>query len=147
MKRNTKSGKDKSLRMSKEVTTILMDQKILLESEASDMRNSTFVFPRRDGGKRNPDGWRKNVKEICIRAGIPKSYRPNYCLRDTIASTMLSNGLTLDQVGYMLGHELGSPMMKRYAKFVEGEQQRIVDRADELMKSKFMSEVKLELSG
>jgi hypothetical protein len=60
---------------------------------------------------------------------------------------MLSNGLTLDQVGYMLGHELGSPMMKRYAKFVEGEQQRIVDRADELMKSKFMSEVKLELSG
>jgi hypothetical protein len=47
----------------------------------------------------------------------------------------------------MLGHELGSPMMKRYAKFVEGEQQRIVDRADELMKSKFMSEVKLELSG
>jgi integrase len=130
--------------MSKEVTTILMDQKILLESEASDMRNSTFVFPRRDGGKRNPDGWRKNVKEICIRAGIPKSYRPNYCLRDTIASTMLSNGLTLDQVGYMLGHELGSPMMKRYAKFVEGEQQRIVDRADELMKSKFETKTKVE---
>ena len=140
MKRNTKSGKDKSLRMSKEVTTILMDQKILLESEASDMRNSTFVFPRRDGGKRNPDGWRKNVKEICNRAGIPKSYRPNYCLRDTIASTMLSNGLTLDQVGYMLGHELGSPMMKRYAKFVEGEQQRIVDSANEMMNSKFQSQ-------
>ena len=140
MKRNTKSGKDKSLRMSKEVTTILMDQKILLESEASDMRNSTFVFPRRDGGKRNPDGWRKNVKEICNRAGIPKSYRPNYCLRDTIASTMLSNGLTLDQVGYMLGHELGSPMMKRYAKFVDGEQQRIVDRANEMMNTKFQSQ-------
>jgi len=140
MKRNTKSGKDKSLRMSKEVTTILMDQKILLESEASDMRNSTFVFPRRDGGKRNPDGWRKNVKEICIRAGIPKSYRPNYCLRDTIASTMLSNDLTLDQVGYMLGHEPGSPMMKRYAKFVKGEQQRIVDRTNEMMKNKFQSQ-------
>ena len=140
MKRNTKSGKDKPLRMSKEVSTILMDQRTLLDSEASDMRNSTFVFPRRDGGKRNPDGWRKNVKEICNRAGIPKSYRPNYCLRDTIASTMLSNGLTLDQVGYMLGHELGSPMMKRYAKFVDGEQQRIVDRANEMMNSKFQSQ-------
>jgi hypothetical protein len=57
---------------------------------------------------------------------------------------MLSNGLTLDQVGYMLGHELGSPMMKRYAKFVEGEQQRIVDRADELMKSKFETKTKVE---
>ena len=140
MKRNTKSGKDKPLRMSKEVTTIMIDQRTLLESEASEMRNSAFVFPRRDGGKRNPDGWRKNVKEICIRAGIPKSYRPNYCLRDTIASTMLSNGLTLDQVGYMLGHEPGSPMMKRYAKFVKGEQQRIVDRTNEMMKNKFQSQ-------
>jgi hypothetical protein len=53
---------------------------------------------------------------------------------------MLSNGLTLDQVGYMLGHELGSPMMKRYAKFVDGEQQRIVDRANEMMNSKFQSQ-------
>ena len=139
MKRNTKSGKDKPLRMSKEVTTIMMDQRTLLESEASDMRNSAFVFPRRDGGKRNPDGWRKNVKEICIRAGIPKSYRPNYCLRDTIASTLLSNGSPLDEVGYMLGHEPGSPMMKRYAKFVDGAQQRIVDRADELMQRKLQS--------
>ena len=40
----------------------------------------------------------------------------------------------------MLGHEPGSPMMKRYAKFVEGAQQRIVDRADELMKSKYRSQ-------
>ena len=40
----------------------------------------------------------------------------------------------------MLGHELGSPMMKRYAKFVEGEQQRIVDRANEMMNSKFQSQ-------
>ena len=40
----------------------------------------------------------------------------------------------------MLGHELGSQMMKRYSKFVEGAQQRIVDRADELMKSKFQSQ-------
>ena len=101
MRRNTKSGKDKPLRMSKEVTSILMDQRTLLESEESEMRNSPFVFPRRGGGKRNPDGWRKNVKDICNRAGIPKNYRPNYCLRDTIASTLLSNGSTLDEVGYI----------------------------------------------
>ena len=47
----------------------------------------------------------------------------------------------------MLGHEPGSPMMKRYAKFVEGAQQRIVDRADELMKSKFVFKTQLEKSG
>ena len=39
----------------------------------------------------------------------------------------------------MLGHEPGSPMMKRYAKFVDGAQQRIVDRADELMQRKLQS--------
>ena len=52
---------------------------------------------------------------------------------------MLSNGSPMDEVGYMLGHELGSPMMKRYAKFVDGAQQRIVDRADELMQRKLQS--------
>ena len=112
------------------------------------MGNSAFVFPRRDGGKRNPDGWRKNVKEICIRAGIPKSYRPNYCLRDTIASTLLSNGSTLDEVGYMLGHE---------PRFSNDESLRKIRSrcsttycrscAESLMKSKFETKTKLEHSG
>ena len=65
-------------------------------------------------------------------------------MRDTIASTLLSNGSTLDEVGYILGHEPGSPMMNRYAKFVESAQQRIVDRADELMKNKFVPKTKVE---
>lgn len=142
VKRDTKYG-DKSLRMSETVTTILKEQRDLLDSEPDTMRNSVFVFPRRDGGKREPNGFIKNIKEICKRAGIPESYRPNYCLRDTIASTLLSNGATLDEVGYQLGHEPGSPMMKRYAKFIEGAQQRIVNRADELNKSKLQSKSNL----
>ena len=100
------------------------------------MANSEFVFPRKDGKKREPDSWRKYVKEICNRAGIPKTFRPNYCLRDTIATTMLSNGASLDEVGYQLGHEPGSPMMKRYARFVTEAQQRIVDHSEALLKKK-----------
>jgi integrase len=143
VKRDTKSGKDKPLRMSETVTNILSEQREFLDVESDEMRSSPYVFPRRDGGQRNPDGWRKRVKEICNRAGIPQTYRPNYCLRDTIASTLLSNGATLDEVGYQLGHEPGSPMMRRYAKFIEGAQQRIVNRADELMRGKIKSDPKV----
>ena len=143
VKRDTKSGKDKPLRMSETVTNILSEQREFLDAESDEMRSSPYVFPRRDGGQRNPDGWRKRVKEICNRAGIPETYRPNYCLRDTIASTLLSNGATLDEVGYQLGHEPGSPMIRRYAKFIEGAQQRIVNRADELMRGKIKSDPKV----
>ena len=133
---NTKSGKTVQLRLNTTVKEILDSQKILLQEESPGMANSEFVFPRKDGKKREPDSWRKYVKEICNRAGIPKTFRPNYCLRDTIATTMLSNGASLDEVGYQLGHEPGSPMMKRYARFVTEAQQRIVDHSEALLKKK-----------
>ena len=133
---DTKSGKNSQLRLSKTVTQILESQRTLLDNSPTAMAVSEFVFPRSDGQKREPDSWRKYVKLICNHAGIPKTYRPNYCLRDTIATTMLSNGASLDEVGYQLGHEPGSPMMKRYARFVTEAQQRIVDHSESLLKKK-----------
>ena len=47
---------------------------------------------------------------------------------------MLSEGATLDEVGYQLGHEPGSPMTKRYAKFILDAQQRIVDHSENVLK-------------
>ena len=35
---------------------------------------------------------------------ILKDYRPNYCLRDTIASMLLSNGATSAKVAHQLGN-------------------------------------------
>ena len=133
---NTKSSKTVQLRLSTTVKQILATQKKLLQEEAAGMANSEFVFPRKDGKKREPYSWRKYVKEICNRAGIPKTFRPNYCLRDTIATTMLSNGASLDEIGYQLGHEPGSTMMKRYARFVTEAQQRIVDHSEDVLKKK-----------
>ena len=49
---------------------------------------------------------------------------------------MLSNGASLDEVGYQLGHEPGSTMMKRYARFVTEAQQRIVDHSEDVLKKK-----------
>ena len=133
---NTKSGKTVQLRLSKTVKQILESQKTLLQKEAPGMADSEFVFPRKDGKKREPNSWLKNVREICNSAEIPGTFRPNYCLRDTIATTMLSNGASVDEVGYQLGHEPGSPMMKRYARFVTEAQQRIVDHSEALLKKK-----------
>ena len=133
---NTKSGKTVQLRLSKTVKQILESQKTLLQKEAPGMADSEFVFPRKDGKKREPNSWLKNVREICNSAEIPGTFRPNYCLRDTIATTMLSNGASVDEVGYQLGHEPGSPMMKRYARFMTEAQQRIVDHSEALLKKK-----------
>jgi len=77
---DTKSGKNSQLRLSKTVTQILESQRTLLDNSPTAMAVSEFVFPRSDGKKREPDSWRKFVKEICNRAGIPKTFRPNYCL-------------------------------------------------------------------
>ena len=133
---NTKSGKTVQLRLSKTVKQILESQKTLLQKESPGMADSEFVFPRKDGKKREPNSWLKNVREICNSAEIPGTFRPNYCLRDTIATTMLSNGASVDEVGYQLGHEPGSPMMKRYARYMTEAQQRIVDHSEALLKKK-----------
>ena len=133
---NTKSGKTVQLRLSKTLKQILESQKTLLQKESPGMADSVFVFPRKDGKKREPNSWLKNVREICNSAAIPEPFRPNYCLRDTIATTMLSNGASVDEVGYQLGHEPGSPMMKRYARYMTEAQQRIVDHSEALLKNK-----------
>ena len=62
-----------------------------------------------------------------------KGPKPNYCLRDTVASMMLSNGATLAEVAHQLGHAPGSPMTKRYAKFIPAAQQSIANKAQEAM--------------
>ena len=48
---------------------------------------------------------------------------------------MLSNGATLAEVAYQLGHAPGSLMTRRYAKFIPAAQQSIANKAQEAMSS------------
>ena len=48
---------------------------------------------------------------------------------------MLSNGAMLADVAYQLGHAQGSPMTRRYAKFIPAAQQSIANKAQEAMSS------------
>ena len=81
------------------------------------------------------DSLKKRFSQLRDLAGIPKEFRPNYCLRGTIASMMLLNGATLAKVAHQLGHTSGSPITRRYAKFISAAQQSIANKAQEAMSS------------
>ena len=97
------------------------------------MRTSRFVVSRPAGGQRKLHSYIRHFRRMRHLAGIPEDYRPNYCLRDTVASRLLSSGATLDEVAYQLGHSPGSPMTRRYARFLESAQRRIADRTQGVM--------------
>ena len=133
LKRDTKSGKSLSYPMSEKLYLILQQQRTLLDTCPSVMSTSTLVFPGPMGGQRKLDSYLRHFRRIRDLAGIPKNYRPNYCLRDTVASRLLSSGATLDEVAFALGHTPGSPMTRRYARFLESAQKSIVDRTQSVM--------------
>ena len=132
-KRDTKSGKSLIFPMSEKLHYILEQQRELLEDCPEVMRTSRFVFPGPAGGQRKLDSYLRHFRRIRNHAGIPADYRPNYCLRDTVASRLLSSGATLDEVAYQLGHSPGSPMTRRYARFLESAQRGIADRTQRVM--------------
>ena len=105
----------------------------MLDESVESVQISQFVFPRPLGGQRKLDSYLKHFRRIRDLAGIPKDYRPNYCLRDTMASRLLSSEATLDEVAYKLGHLPGSPMTRRYARFLESAQRGIADRTQRVM--------------
>ena len=93
------------------------------------------MFPASDGGLCRLDSLKKRFSKLRNLAGIPTEFRPNYCLRDTVASMILSNGVTLAEVAHQLSHAPGSLMTKRYAKFIPVAQQSIANKAQEAMSS------------
>ena len=135
IKRDTKSGKTLIQPMNEKVHEVLLRQRELLNSSSGELKESSYVFPASDGGLRRLDSLKKRFSQLRDLAGIPKEFRPNYCLRDTIASMMLSNGATLAEVAYQLGHAPGSTMTRRYAKFIPAAQQSIANKAQEAMSS------------
>ena len=119
--------------MSAKLHSILQQQRELLDSCPEAMKTSSFVFPGPAGGQRKLHSYIRHFRRMRHLAGIPEDYRPNYCLRDTVASSLLSSGATFDEVAYQLGHSLGSPMTRRYARFLGSAQRDIEDRTQRLI--------------
>lgn len=93
-------------RMNQKVRAILQVQRALLDESVESMQTSQCVFLRPLGGQRKLDSFLRHFRRIRDFAGIPEDYRPNYCLRDTIATRLLSSGLYLDEVAHRLGQLL-----------------------------------------
>jgi integrase len=121
--------------MNEKVREVLLQQRKLLDQSPEILRRSLCVFPASDGGLCRLDSLKKRFSKLRNEAGIPKEFRLNYCLRDTVASMILSNGATLAEVAYQLGHAPGSPMTRRYAKFIPAAQQSIANKAQQAMNS------------
>ena len=111
------------------VREVLLQQRELLNNSSVERQESSYVFPASDGGLCRLDSLKKRFSKLRDQAGIPKEFRPNYCLRVTIASMMLSNKAMLDELAYQLGHIPGYPMTRRYAKFMLATQQSIANKA------------------
>ena len=132
-KRDTKIGKSPIFPMSAKLHSILQQQRELLDSCPEAMKTSSFVLPGPVGGQRRLHSYIRHFRRMRDLAGIPEDYRPNYCLRDTVASRLLSSGATLDEVAYQLRHSLGSPMTRRYARFLGSAQRDIEDRTQRVI--------------
>ena len=119
--------------MSTKLHSILQQQRELLDSSPEAMWISSFVFPSPVGGQRKLHSYIRHFRRMRDLAGIPEEYRPNYCLRDTVASRLLSSGATLDEVAYQLGHSPVPPRTRCYARFLGSAQRGIADRTQRVM--------------
>ena len=128
IKRDTKSGKTLIQPMNEKVHEVLLRQRELLNGSSAELQKNSYVFPASDDGLRRLDSLKKRFSQLRYLASIPKEFRPNYCLRRTIASMILSNGATLAEEAYQLGHAPGSPMTRRCSKFIPAAQQSLLTR-------------------
>ena len=102
--------------MKEKIRKKLFQQRKLLNNSPAEFRESSYVFPASEGGLRRLGSLKRCFSQLRESADISKSLGRIYCLRNTIASMMLSDGATLAEVAYQLGHAPGSPITRRYAK-------------------------------
>lgn len=85
--------------------------KIILESISN--RTSEYVFPGKNGGKRND--YRRIANRVKEKAGLPKDFRPLHGLRHNFASRLASSGeVELYVIQKLLTHS-NIQMTQRYA--------------------------------
>lgn len=95
-------------------------------------RTSEFVFPGKEGGKR--EDFRRVARRVKKKAGLPSDFRQLHGLRHNFASRAASTGeIDLYTLQRQLTHE--SPeMTQRYAHLADEAQRRAAEKIGEAMK-------------
>ena len=99
-KRDTKNYKTLLQPMNEKVRGVLVQQMELLNNSSAEMEESPTVFQASDSELSRLDILKKKFSQLKNLANIPKEFRLNYCLRGTVASTMLSNEAKLAGVAH-----------------------------------------------
>ncbi len=86
----------------------------LLRELSSNNLSIGYLFPGKDSSK--PLEFRRALRTAIKRSGL-KGFRPHDC-RHSYATEMLSQGLSLGEIGHLLGHRSVS-MTRRYAHLIE----------------------------
>jgi integrase/recombinase XerD len=90
--------------------------------------NAEYVFWSGKGDEESiTKNWAKYyIAPLFVAAKIPRSgHRMSHRLRDTFAVDMLENGVPLEEVSKLLGHESIKTTERSYAKWVKGRQDRL----------------------
>ena len=99
----------------------------LLRELASKHPSLGYVFPSREDGTK-PLEFRKAFRTAIRRAEL-KGFRGHDC-RHSYATEMLAQGLSLGEIGHLLGHRSVS-MTRRYAHLVESRSVDAVSKMSE----------------
>jgi integrase len=112
--RAPKGGTDVTIPMSSSARAIMKRQK----------RNSMFVFPGKNGGKRrHVDMQARKLRDL---AGLPKDWRPFHGLRHYYATELVARGAGITVVSALLGHK-SIEITMRYAMAREKEKVEAVE--------------------
>ena len=99
----------------------------LLESIRSDREWSPWVFPSGNGVPRNGHIFRRDLRQVCDRAGVHKG--ASHSIRRTFAVHLLMKGTDLESIRQLLGHSDISTTQK-YLNVTPEHLDQAVDRLD-----------------
>ncbi|MBR4608717.1 MAG: site-specific integrase [Lachnospiraceae bacterium] len=102
--------------------------------ESIQNRESDYVFPGKNGGKRSD--YRRIARRVKQKAGLPEDFRPLHGLRHNYASRLASSGkVELYILQKLLTHS--SPQMtQRYAHLIDGTLMKAASVADKMLNNR-----------
>lgn len=106
-------------------TVPIFDNAVPYLKKQTQTSKNLFLFTNQEGKHlHGSDSLKRHWKKTCGNAGV--EYRKVYATRHTFITTMLKSGMvSILELAQMVGHSNTEPIIKNYARFIEGEHLKI----------------------